>query len=395
MSFSRSIGAALTVALFACSNSNDQSVEAQTPAGIGAATRGADSVAGVAPVAATSNETLLPAGDGRVPNELGRIPVLEYHVIGGTDALFTRSAETFRRELELLYERGYRPISVSDLVDRRIDLPAGLSPVVFTFDDASPGQFRYLEQGGRRVLDDTSALGMWKSLQRRHPDWGSRATFCLLSAAREGHAFFGEKGIQGQQSEWRFEKLRSLVDEGFELCGHTLWHARLDRYPDAAVQEQIARGVLAIDSAVPGYKVRSFALPLVMWPRRRELASRGSWRDPRSGRDAKYSFDAVLMVAGGPSRSPHDPQFDPARIPRTIVSGNALVSLLDRLDRTGERYVSDGDPSTVARPQPTVASSSSAPEPRSVQKRKGPVPVSGRRSAGDAPSPKTGGSGGR
>jgi hypothetical protein len=128
---------------------------------------------------------------------------------------------------------------------------------------------------------------------------------------------------------------------------------------------------------VPGYKVRSFALPLGMWPRRRELASRGSWRDSRSGRDAKYSFDAVLMVAGGPARSPHDPLFDPTRIPRTIVTGDVLQTTLDQLERSGERYVSDGDPSTVARPQPTVASVSKEVRPRAARKTRSSATASG------------------
>ena len=290
-----------------------------------------------------------PLAGGRAPNEFGRVPVLEYHIVGGNAALFTRTAEQFRQDLTLLYERGYRPVSVSDLVQKKLDLPAGLSPVVFTFDDASPGQFRWLVRGSTRVLDDTSAMGIWRAFQRSHNDWPSRATFCLLSGAKAGHAFFGEKGIQGQLSEWRFEKVRELAKDGFELCGHTLWHARLDRYSDAEVQEQIARGTLAIDSAVPGYRVRSFALPLGVWPKTRALAARGAWTDPKSRRTVEYAFDAVLMVAGGPARSPHDSTFDPHRITRTIVTGSALRVLLDRLDATGERYVSDGDPKTVTR----------------------------------------------
>jgi len=301
----------------------------------------------------------------RTPYELGRIPVLEYHVIGGTPALFTRTAAQFRKDLELLYDRGYRPVSVSDLVDKRLDLPAGLSPVVFTFDDASPGQFRWIQRGSKREVDDTSAIGIWRAFQREHSDWKSRGTFCLLSGAKAGHNFFGEKGIQGQLSEWRFDKLRELAREGFELCNHTLWHARLDRYPDAQVQEQIARGVLAIDSAVPGYRVRTFALPLGVWPKNRALAVRGSWRDRKSNRDVDYAFDAVLMVAGGPSRSPHDVGFDPRRIPRTIVTGNALRALLDRLDVTGTRYVSDGNPATVAREVVVVTSAKPRPPARS------------------------------
>ena len=175
--------------------------------------------------------------------------------------------------------------------------------MVFTFDDASPGQFRYIEKDGGLEVDPASGLGIWLDFARTHPDWAPRATFCLLPAASHGHAFFGDKGIQGQKTAWRFPKLRDLAARGFELCVHTLWHANLGKLSDAEVQEQIARSVLAVDSAVPGYRVRTFALPLGIWPKNRALARAGSWRDPKSGRVVSYAFDAVLEVSGGPAPS--------------------------------------------------------------------------------------------
>src|SRR5690606_11587602 len=228
--------------------------------------------------------------------------------------------EAFRAHLALLYERGYRPVNLTDVLDRRLDLPRGLSPVVLIFDDASPSQFRYVEAAdGTLTTDSTSAVGMLMDFARRHADWDTRAVFCMLSAAEAGRSFFGDKGIEGQKSAWRFPKVRFLHEQGFELCNHTLWHANLSKYEDAFVQEQIARGELAIDSVLPGYDVRTFALPLGVWPQNRELAWRGSWTDPESGRTLRYEYDAVLLVAGGPARSPYDPEFDPKRLPRFVV----------------------------------------------------------------------------
>ncbi|HET7585587.1 MAG TPA: polysaccharide deacetylase family protein [Gemmatimonadaceae bacterium] len=285
------------------------------------------------------------------PNELGRIPILQYHLVGAPDGRWVRSPESLRADLELLYARGYRPITISELVDRKIDLPAGTSPVVITFDDASPSQFRYVERNGTLVVDSTSAVGIWLRFRQTHPDWRNAAVFCLLSGAAAGRSFFGDKDIEGQRTEWRFRKVRFLAEQGFELCDHTLWHATLSRYPDSVVQEQIARGAMAIDSAVPGYRVRTLALPLGVWPKNRALALSGAWRDPRTGRTVTYAFDAVLEVAGGAARSPFDPRFDPHALPRVQVFGDELVRLLDQLDRSRERYVSDGDPRTVARPR--------------------------------------------
>lgn len=273
------------------------------------------------------------------PNELGRIPIVEWHQVGDTDGSYKVSRARFLAELTALHARGYVPIALDDLLTGRIDLPAGKSPVLFTFDDSSPSQFRYLMRNGQLVIDSTSALGMLEGFLARHPDWAPRALFCLLPAADAGHAFFGDKGIDGQLTAWRFPKLRHLVARGYELCNHTLWHANLGRMSNAGVQEQIARAQLAVDSAGTGVQMRTLALPLGVWPKDRTLLKQGSWTDPRSRRTTTYTLDAILMVAGGPAKSPFDPAFDAQRIPRVQVFANELVTLLDRLDRQGNRYV--------------------------------------------------------
>jgi hypothetical protein len=278
---------------------------------------------------------------------MGRIPILEYHLIGATEGRWEREFTRFRRDLELLYERGYRPITVAELVDKRIDLPRGLSPVVFTFDDASPSQFRYIERNGELVVDSTSAIGIWLDFQKTHPDWGSKATFCVLSGAEAGRAFFGDRNIEGQKTAWRHAKLKFLVEQGFELCNHTLWHAQLSKYEDAVVQEQIARLALAVDSAIPGYTVRTMALPLGVWPKNQTLAAKGSWTDAHTQRTIGYDHAAVLLVAGQPVPSPFDPAFDALRLERVQIVGNSLEQTLAWLEKPGRRYVSDGDAESV------------------------------------------------
>jgi hypothetical protein len=290
-----------------------------------------------------------PGADTMTPNELGRIPVLEYHLIGDKEARWERERGQFRKDLELLYARGYRPVTASEMADGKIDLPRGLSPVVFTFDDASPGQFRYIERNGQLEIDPGSAVGIWLDFAKEHPDWKNKAVWCMLSGAEAGRSFFGDKGIEGQKTEWRHRKVKFLADQGFELCNHTLWHAQLSKYPDAFVQEQIARLQLAVDSAVPGYRIRTFALPLGLWPKNRALAAKGSWTDPKTGKVTTYEHDVILEVSGGPARSPHDPQFNGLSTNRVQVYLNELAKTLDQLDKGGNRYVSDGNPSTVAR----------------------------------------------
>jgi peptidoglycan/xylan/chitin deacetylase (PgdA/CDA1 family) len=292
------------------------------------------------------------AGFGQNPRSVPtsivqRIPVLEYHVVRAkASGEFIISRDQFRSDLKLLYDRGYRPITVAQLLDKDFrDVPVGMSPVVFTFDDASPEQFSYVQHpNGELVIDSASVIGMWLEFQKSHPDWKSRATFCLLSGANAGHAFFGNgPAWNGQHAAWRFKKLRWLADNGFELCNHTLWHAQLSKFSDAVVQEQIARGQLAIDSAVPGYKVRTFALPQGLWPKNRELAWRGSWTNPRTGTILTYDNETVLEVLGGPVPNPFDSTFEHRRLTRFIVTGGNLKPLLDKMESTGTRFVRPSD----------------------------------------------------
>ena len=291
----------------------------------------------------------------RVPNEMGRIMVLEYHLITDHNSAYARERSQFRKDLELLYDRGYRPVNMSDVLDKKLNLPRGLSPVVFVFDDASPEQFRYIDNNGKLEIDPTSGLGIWLDFKKTHSDWDNKAVYCLLSGASAGHNFFGDRGIQGQKSNWRFQKVKWLADNGFELCDHTLWHAQLSKYPDAFVQEQIARNALAIDSAVPGYKIRSMALPQGLWPKNRALASKGSWTNPKTGKTVSYDWPVVFEVAGGPMRSPYDPAFNPGSTPRIQVIGNAIEAMIKKLESSGNAYISDGNPSVVARPAASPA----------------------------------------
>ncbi len=297
---------------------------------------------------APSGAAVTAQGDTLAPNELGRIPILEYHLIGDSATRWTRARAQFRNDLDTLYARGFRPVNLVDVLDKKIDLARGLSPVVFVFDDASPSQFSYIERNGKLEIAPNSAVGIWQDFAKQHPDWHNKAVFCVLSGAEAGRSFFGDKGIAGQKSEWRFQKMKYLADQGFEICNHTLWHAQLSKYPDAFVQQQIAQLQLAVDSAIPGYKIRTLALPLGLWPKNRVLAHMGSWTDAKSQRTINYNYDAVLEVAGGAARSPYDPEFNARALPRLQVVGNELLRVLDRLDKAKNRYISDGDPGSVA-----------------------------------------------
>ena len=106
---------------------------------------------------------------GYIPNELGKVMVLEYHLIGQPEDTWRRTPENFRKDLQLLYDHNFYPVSVLDLAKRKLDIPAGMTPFALTFDDSSAGQFRYIEKmvAWRSIL--TVQLVLWKLLKRSTP----------------------------------------------------------------------------------------------------------------------------------------------------------------------------------------------------------------------------------
>jgi hypothetical protein len=273
------------------------------------------------------------------PNELGRVLILEYHLIQPEESRWGRSVENFKMDLERLYRGGYRPVSISEYIDGKIPLPSGTRPIILTFDDSSPGQFRYLAKGNQHEIDPNCAVGMLMAFHGTHPDFPLKGVFFILPEAKQPHKLFG-------QPEYETSKLKELLELGFELGNHTLWHANLSKYDSVVVQKQLALSQEAIQRRVPGYQFRALSLPLGVYPKEAKLAVRGSYKDKT------YRHEAILLVAGPPSLSPFDKKCDFLHLPRIQVPGPDLNFWLSRYERNPEEvYISDGDPDKVTFPR--------------------------------------------
>jgi hypothetical protein len=251
--------------------------------------------------------------------------------------------------LQRLYDGGYRPITIKQMIEGDINLPLGTTPVVFTIDDASTGQFYYLPDGS---IDPNTMMGVWDAFKAEHPGWEGGATWCVLPAAEHPSNFFSEKPdreIPREQRESNIKKkIDHLLEGGHEICNHTLYHARLDRASgDAQAQEWIGRGEDSIQVYLPAdYDIVTLGLPLGMWPKNRQLATSGNYNG------SAYEYEAVLEVAGGPSASPFNTEFDGKSIDRMPVSPNVLERQLATYESTpARRYVSDGEPNVISVPQ--------------------------------------------
>lgn len=294
----------------------------------------------------------LPAGPTTdlPPNELGRIMVLEYHRTGSPEGEFVRTLENFRKDLQALHAAGYRPVTMRQVIEGNIDIPRGTTPVVFTMDDATRGQFYYRPDGS---IDPNTMMGSWVQFKEQNPSWGPGGmVWCILPAAQHPSNFFGETVDRETPREQREatirKKMEFIVQNGHEVCNHTLYHARLDRASgDQQAMDWIGIGEDSIKAYLPAdYDIVTFALPLGMWPRNKSVAWQGTYRDGK-----RYQNTVVLEVSGGPNVSPFDNRWDPHSVDRFIVAPGALERQLRHWEESpAQRYVSDGDPRTVSYP---------------------------------------------
>ncbi|MFY9113841.1 MAG: polysaccharide deacetylase family protein [Dethiobacteria bacterium] len=268
------------------------------------------------------------------PNELGRIMILMYHEIGYPESEWCRTPENFRQDLENLYREGYRLISMNDLIDGHIDVPAGTTPVVLTFDDATPGQFRYIEQEGKTVIVPFCAVAILEDFHQEHPDFGLAATFYI----------FYDRPFR--QAEYIEQKLNYLVKKGFEIGNHTYTHSNLAALSPAKVAEQLAMHGQRTRDYLHDYHIRTLALPYGARPSDPELAIRGC------SEGINYRHEAVLLVGSNPAPSPFSKDFG-VYLPRIRAGeinsdGVGMYDWIDYFRNNPERrFLSDGDPDAI------------------------------------------------
>jgi len=298
------------------------------------------------PNTGTSDEPQLPSKEEHLllaqdelaqyrPNELGQVMILMYHQIGEPESEWTRTPDNFRRDLEELYQRGYRLVNLLDYVRGDISLPAGTSPVILTFDDGSQGQFNFMEGENGPEIDPNSAVGILEQFCQDHPDFSKAATFYIYYP------------VPFRQRDYIQEKLEFLRNNGYEIGNHNYTHANLAKTPREEALKQLALNAKTTAAYLPGYEVRSLALPYGASPQDKTILATGEYEG------FVYTNEAVLKVGAGPAASPFATGFDPMALPRiraseTKVNGVGLYDWLEYFEAHPERrYVSDGKPGLI------------------------------------------------
>ena len=202
------------------------------------------------------------------------------------------SPATFRTQLEMLRDAGFRFVTVARLAGAAADGPPPPGLAAISFDDGLRNNLTtalpILRQLGIRatVYVPTGWLG------GRHPDIGAAADAAILTG----------------------EEVRELAQEGWEIGAHTISHADLSLLDYAQCRAEVERSCAEL-AQVTGTPVQTLAYPLGRYSEAAIAAARDC---------------GLLAAVAGESKS-----WRPYELARTMVGGadSRSVFLLKLTDR--------------------------------------------------------------
>lgn len=262
------------------------------------------------------------------PNELGEIMVVMYHRLSEKEGVYDRSIEHFKGDLERLYNEGYRPVTMTSVVEGTVDLPAGLSPVVLTFDDGHSSNFRYLDD--QVTIDPDCVVGIMLDFQKTHPDFSPHGIFYLT-----GPTPFGQRDLVEK-------KLRALVDMGFEVGNHTVSHENLKQLNATQISAEIGSMNQLLEKW-SDHAVEHLSIP---YGNRPKEAMAVEALNKSQSELYVYEMKTIVNVGWKPIASPFSTDFTPLSINR-VICGEGDFSMHYWMDyfikHPDRKYVSDGD----------------------------------------------------
>lgn len=270
------------------------------------------------------------------PDESGEVMVIMYHTLG-KNSDYGRSVESFKQDIQRLYDMGFRTVSLKDFVNNDIDIEAGYTPVVLTFDDGHKTNFFVEEIDGEIKIDPDCVVGILENFYNEHPEFGLEATFFL-----NGGTPFGQK-------DYVSYKLNYLLEKGMDIGNHSYGHEHLKDLSGESIEKTLGRNVKELNEIIPEYEVNLLALPFGERPNdeREQYIISGEFEG------IKYNNIAVLKVGWKPEVSAINKKFNFKSINRVQSGDNKfqLTYYLDQYEKNPrKRFISDGNSNIITVP---------------------------------------------
>lgn len=283
-------------------------------------------------------------------NELGNVPIMMYHgiknindndtqYIGGNvdkDG-YTRTVESFRKDLEMYYSKGYRMIKLSDYINGEIDVEYGYSPIILTFDDGNDNNIKVtgLDNNGNIIIDKNSAVGVLEEFKKKYPDYNVTAIFFVTNALFN-------------QPEYNEKILHWLVNNDYEVGNHTKGHDNFSKINISKTQETVGYMYNKLESILGNKYSKIIALPFGSPYNKTHENYKYIINGEYEGK--KYQSEASLRVGWEPEVSPFNKNFDKTFLKRCRAYDNNgkdfdIEMVFRMLEKN--RYISDGNVKTI------------------------------------------------
>lgn len=276
-----------------------------------------------------------------IPNEMNDIIIAMYHGVSAdikdNDSVH-RSIKGFKEDLELMYQNGYRPISMEDLMSNNISIEAGLTPIVITFDDGLSSTFSLTkDENGNFIPVTDTAVDILEKFNESHSDFGTFGMFYLYTSQRP---FKGEGTV--------LDAINYLTDKGYEIGNHTYSHPFLTKLSASEIQKEMALSTKYIHENSNGITTKYVAYPYGEIP--------GNWLDKYllNGEYDGYSYNFHSGVLATPNMSTstlvYSNKFDKYKVGRYRGTNNSVYDLNWKIQKdltNNSQFISDGDPDTI------------------------------------------------
>lgn len=278
-------------------NSFDKSGEYEEPSG---------EVASSGDVETNNNEEVI---ENFVYNESGKIIIAMFHRFADSDLdEWTRSYDNFYNDLKYLYDHNYRTVSLNDYLNNSMKVPVGCTPIVLTFDDGSKGQFNLIRNDdGELVANPKSAVGIMERFYSEYPEFGLNGTFFINST------FFAGEGTNE-------ERLKYLVDRGFEIGNHTSSHVNFSKASVDTIQKEVGTIANMVRKLVDGYEITALALPYGISSKDyKSYIAKGEY-DGQA-----YDNKVLLLVGANPALPVTNEKVNLLALPRVRATGGGKI----------------------------------------------------------------------
>jgi peptidoglycan/xylan/chitin deacetylase (PgdA/CDA1 family) len=170
------------------------------------------------------------------------IPILTYHSLDNSGSVISTSPSNFERQMESLWRRGYRTISLSEAAGIACrNTPSPAKTFVVTFDDGYQNVYsKAVEVLGR---------------------FGFKATvFLITDYCGRDNDWPGQPSSIQRRPLLSWSQIREMSESGFEIGVHTATHPDLTTISVEGAEREITRSKSAIEDRL-GIKAEVFAYP--------------------------------------------------------------------------------------------------------------------------------------